>query len=695
YEGKEYYPQQVLTFAEHFSCPLSGFSFGDLTPKLFSSNIRESSCEECSGLGKVHTIGVDLIIPDKKISILDGAIDPLGPLSTGKLAPYRHIVLEKCKCEILSVSQKYNIDLTLPWDLLEEKVQNIILWGEHGKISGFKGVIAYLNESKYGIEKYSLFGKCGKCSGYRLNQKGLSVKIRNKHIGELCTMSVVELIEWFNELERDLTESEISISSEIIQEIVKRLKLIVNVGLGYLSLDRDFSSLSGGEAQRIRLASLIGSGLSGLIYVLDEPSIGLHQRDNKLLIDSLKKLRDLLNTVVVIEHDLDTIEAADYILDIGPEAGPNGGRVVAQGSLEDIALNPDSITGKYLNGDTQICIPVTEDKHFTHWIKINGARKNNLKDVDVQIPIGGFTCITGVSGSGKSTLVREILYPTAMHKIHGNFHTLSECDSISGLEHIDKVIQIDQSPIGRTSTSTPATYIGLFTFIRAWFASMPLAKSRKYTESRFSFNTPGGRCEACKGDGSVKIEMHFLPDIYVKCEECNGKRYNKETLEVTYKGKSIADILEMNVDQALLFFKSAPLIVEKLKSLKMVGMGYVKIGQHSATLSGGESQRIKLSRELSKRSTGNTLYILDEPTTGLHISDIQNLLEVLHSLSSLGNTVIVVEHNMHVIKTADYIIDIGPEGGKFGGRVMGFGSPREIVKNYPDSITAEYLKEYL
>ena len=707
YKDNKYVAGQVLVFSEHFVCPVSGFSVGTIEPKLFSFNAVNSACKYCAGLGKSRTIDVNLVVPNVELSVMEGAIEPVGPIrSPACYSPHESAFVQKCSSEIRNMSKKYGVDLSLPWRSLDAKFRNLILFGDieedsvSGKIGNFKGVIGLLSSSSSGVavektaERYSISSKCTHCSGYRLSPQALSVKINNKHIGEFCAMTVSEAIAWCNALPAKLTEFESAICSRLLYEIVRRLTFLLNVGLGYLTLDRESRTLSGGESQRIKLASQIGSSLTGVLYVLDEPSIGLHQRDNSLLIKTLKNLRDLENTVVVIEHDEETMVSADHIVDVGPGAGVNGGRIVAQGSLDDILLHPDSITGKFLSGRVEI--PFTEgSKSFSNWIRIKGACKNNLRDVDVEIPIGGFTCITGVSGSGKSSLIGDILYPYALNRIYGITPPPAECDAIFGLENIDKVIEIDQSPIGRTPASNPATYVGLFTHIRSWFASLPLAKSRGYTMSRFSFNAKGGRCESCRGDMYVKIEMHFLPDMYVVCEECNGLRYNPETLEVTYKGKSIADVLDMTVDQALEFFSAIPLIREKLEALQSVGMGYIKIGQPSTTLSGGESQRIKMSKELSKRSTGSTLYILDEPTTGLHISDIQNLLQILHRLSEMGNTVVVIEHNMHVIKSADYIIDIGPEGGIDGGQVVGFGSPKDFIKNYPGSVTAQYLAPYL
>ncbi|WP_249548790.1 excinuclease ABC subunit UvrA [Anaplasma phagocytophilum] len=705
YTENKYVEGQVLVFSEHFLCPDSGFNVGAIEPKLFSFNIVNSACQYCMGLGRSRSIDVNMLVPNVELSIIQGAIDPIGPVKPVCYSSYESTFVHKCSSEILAVAEKYGIDISQPWHRLDLKFRNLLMFGnEEGdsnaaKVGIFKGVVGYLSDpenivAEKIVERYSVFRKCPHCAGFRLSPQALSVKIDGKHIGNVCAMTVSETIEWCKELPARLTDFEKQICSKLLDEIIGRLTFLSNVGLGYLTLDRESRTLSGGESQRIKLASHVGSSLTGVLYVLDEPSIGLHQRDNALLIETLKNLRDLENTVVVIEHDEETMMHADHIVDVGPGAGVHGGQIVAQGTLDEILSNTNSMTGRFLSG--KLDIPISDcNKTFSKWIKIRGACKNNLKNVDVTIPIGGFTCVTGVSGSGKSSLIGDILYPYALHKVYGVTPPPRECSGILGLENIDKVIEIDQSPIGRTPASNPATYVGLFTHIRSWFAGLPLAKSRGYTMSRFSFNAKGGRCESCKGDMYMKIEMHFLPDMYVTCEECNGMRYNRETLEVLYKGKSIADVLDMTVDQALDFFSAIPLIREKLESLQSVGMGYIKIGQPSTTLSGGESQRIKMSKELSKRSTGNTLYILDEPTTGLHISDIQNLLQILHRLSDMGNTVVVIEHNLHVIKTADYIIDIGPEGGTNGGEVVGVGSPHELVKNYPNSITAKYLAPYL
>ena len=704
-KSETYHKNQILVFSENFACPETGFSIEEIEPRLFSFNTLYGSCKACSGIGKKYSIDQNLVINDN-LSILEGAIHPIGPIDI-------KVLHHKAKSQfshyyasiILSISKYYNVDLTKPWKELDKNIKDIILFGSKTQIptnyqrnKPFEGIINILNNKEdIAIEKlaeqYLSINTCSECQGFRLRPEALSVKIDNKHIGEFTKLSVVEAISWCKALPSKLNEKQKHIAYKLLEEIIKRLTFLKNVGLGYLTLDRESATLSGGESQRIKLASQIGSGLTGIIYVLDEPSIGLHQRDNTLLINTLKTLRDIGNTVIVVEHDEETITNADYVVDIGPEAGQNGGYVIAHGTPKEVMENNNSITGQYLSNKKTIP-NFKKQKTFNKWIEIIGAHENNLQNINVKIPLNAFTCITGVSGSGKSSLINDTLYKYAINKLNNANCSYGKCISISGLEHIDKVIEIDQTPIGRTPLSNPATYTGLFLHIRSWFAGLPLSKARGYTISRFSFNTKGGRCEACKGDGYVKIEMHFLPDVHVKCEQCKGLRYNKETLEVTHQGKSIADVLNMTVDQAHEFFIDIPLIKEKLDSLRSVGMGYIKIGQTSNTLSGGEAQRIKLSRELSKRSTGKTLYILDEPTTGLHFADIDNLLHVLHKLRDMGNTIIVIEHNLHVIKTAEYIIDIGPNGGEDGGRVVASGTSQEIAKN-PNSITGQYLKHYL
>lgn len=688
--NSEYKNGQMLTFSENFACPESGFTLEEIEPRLFSFNSPYGACAVCNGLGKKLSVDIKLIVPDENLSISEGALRPVGPVLSNAQA--RQWFLQNA---ILSLAESYKFSLDVPWKNIDKKIKDVILFGS--KEAGFEGLFSVL-ESRMDydetlIEQYCSVMSCEACNGFRLKKETLSVKINDSHIGEVAKLSVDDSLEWFQKLPEKLTEQQNQISSKILNEIIKRLTFLKDVGLNYLTIDRESSTLSGGESQRIRLASQIGSGLTGVLYVLDEPSIGLHQCDNDRLIDTLKNLRDMGNTVIVIEHDEDTIMAADHVIDIGPGAGVNGGKVVAEGTSNQIIENPQSITGQYLG--KQRVIPINNRRAQTNrFIQVLGACENNLKNVNVKFPIGNFICVTGISGGGKSSLVIETLYRYLAYKMHGSFAKYGKCIKIEGLEYIDKVIEVDQSPIGRTPASNPATYVGIFTHIRNWFAGLPESRARGYNIGRFSFNTKGGRCEACKGDGHLKIEMHFLPDVYVKCEQCQGKRYNRETLEITYKGKSISDVLNMTIDQACDLFDNLPLVKEKLTSLQEVGLGYIKLGQSSTTLSGGEAQRIKLSKELSKRSTGKTLYILDEPTTGLHFEDINNLLKILHKLVDMGNTVIVIEHNLHVIKTADYIIDIGPEGGAKGGKVVANGTPEEVV-NIPESVTGKYLKQYL
>jgi excinuclease ABC subunit A len=686
--NSEYKNGSILTFSENFACPESGFTLEEIEPRLFSFNSPYGACNVCNGLGKKASIDIKLIIPDENLSISEGALKPIGHILSKTNTS--HSLL---KNSILSLAADLKLNLGVPWKNIDQSVKDLILFGSNK----FQGLVSILeNQMGYDetlVEKYCSLANCKECNGFRLKKEALSVKIDNQHIGEVVRFSVDESLEWFKNLPEKLTEQHKQISDKISSEIIKRLTFLKDVGLNYLTIERESNTLSGGESQRIRLASQIGSGLTGVLYVLDEPSIGLHQCDNDRLIDTLKNLRDMGNTVIVVEHDEDTIMAADYVIDIGPGAGVNGGKVVAEGTPGQIKESLSSITGQYLSGKKEIPIP-TRRKPSSESIKIFNAHENNLKNVDVEFPIRNLICVTGISGGGKSSLVIETLYKYSAHKIHGSSAKYGRCSKIEGLEHVDKIIEVDQSPIGRTPASNPATYVGIFTHIRNWFAGLPESKARGYNVGRFSFNTKGGRCEACKGDGHLKIEMHFLPDVYVKCEHCKGRRYNRETLEVLYEGKSISDVLEMTIDQACDFFKNLPLINEKLISLQEVGLGYIKLGQSSTTLSGGEAQRIKLSKELSKRSTGKTLYILDEPTTGLHFEDINNLLKILHKLVDLGNTVIVIEHNLHVIKIADCIIDIGPEGGIKGGRVVATGTPEEVA-NMPESVTGKYLKKYL
>lgn len=694
---------EILTFSENFACPESGFTLEEIEPRMFSFNSPYGACSSCNGLGKKLSIDVKLIVPDETLSISEGALIPVGPVL--------HKMQTKSgflKNAIFSLAEKYKFSLDVPWNSIEREVKDLIFFGS----SEFHGLAPILEDQmEYDeglIEDYCSLANCKECDGFRLRKEALTVKIGDKHIGKVVRLSVDESLDWFKELPEKLTEQQKQISNKILSEIIKRLTFLKDVGLNYLTIDRESNTLSGGESQRIRLASQIGSGLTGVLYVLDEPSIGLHQCDNDRLINTLKNLRDMGNTVIVVEHDEDTIMAADHVIDIGPGAGVNGGKIVAQGTpavdgygkrviikdeKDKSEKNFNSITEQYLSGEKEISTPAR--KSLTDkFIEVFGASENNLKNIYVKFPLGNLICVTGISGGGKSSLVIETLYKYSAHKIHNSSTRYGKCNKITGLEYIDKVIEVDQSPIGRTPASNPATYVGIFTHIRNWFAGLSESKTRGYNIGRFSFNTKGGRCEACRGDGHLKIEMHFLPDVYVKCEQCRGRRYNRETLEVTYQGKSISDVLDMTIDQACDFFKNLPIIQEKLVSLHEVGLGYIKLGQSSITLSGGEAQRIKLSKELSKRSTGRTLYILDEPTTGLHFEDINNLLKILHELVNKGNTVIVIEHNLHVIKTADYIIDIGPEGGIKGGEVVAAGTPKEVI-NIPKSVTGEYLKPYL
>ncbi|MCA4774978.1 excinuclease ABC subunit UvrA [Wolbachia endosymbiont of Mansonella ozzardi] len=686
----EYRNDQVLTFSENFACPESGFTLEEIEPRLFSFNSPYGACCSCNGLGKKLAIDIKLIVPDETLSISEGALRPVGLMLRQVHTGYGFL-----KNVILSLAENCKFGLDVPWKNIDQVAKDVILFGS--REMRFQGLVSILeNQMDYDetlIERYCSIVHCKECAGCRLRKEALTVKIDGRHIGEISRLSIDESLKWFENLPGKLTEQQKQISNKILSEIIKRLTFLKNVGLNYLTLDRESGTLSGGESQRIRLASQIGSGLTGVLYVLDEPSIGLHQCDNDRLIATLRNLKDIGNTVIVVEHDEDTIMAADYVIDIGPGAGVNGGKIVAEGTPDQVQRNPESITGQYLSGKREISIPERR-KQTTQFIKVINACENNLKNINVEFPIGNFICVTGISGGGKSSLVIETLYKYSAHKIYNSSAKYGKCDKIEGLEYIDKIIEIDQSPIGRTPASNPATYVGMFTHIRNWFAGLPESKARGYNIGRFSFNTKGGRCEACKGDGHLKIEMHFLPDVYVKCEQCKGQRYNRETLEITFKGKSISNVLDMTIDQAYDFFENLPVVKEKLVSLKEVGLGYITLGQPSTTLSGGEAQRIKLSKELSKRFTGRILYILDEPTTGLHFEDVNNLLKMLHKLVDLGNTVIVIEHNLHVIKTADYVIDIGPEGGVKGGEVVAVGTPEEIV-DIPRSVTGKYLKPYL
>ncbi len=699
-------PERIL-FSEKFACPVSGFTIPEIEPRLFSFNNPYGACPACGGLGIEQHIDEDLVIPDKEMTLRKGAIAPWAKSSS----PYYVQTLT-------ALGKFYKFTLDTKWKDLPKKTQGAILHGsgeEEIKFSyedgvrsydtkkPFEGVITNLNrrfretESEWAREelaKYFSDVPCEACHGYRLKPEALCVKIGGKHIGEISEMSVRRAGEWFETVPKALNTQQNEIAARVLKEIRERLSFLLDVGLNYLTLARSSGTLSGGESQRIRLASQIGSGLTGVLYVLDEPSIGLHQRDNARLLDTLKRLRDLGNTVIVVEHDEDAIRLADHVLDIGPGAGMHGGHIVAQGTPDDIMRNPKSLTGKYLTGELSVDIPERRPPNHRRTIKVINARGNNLKNVSAEIPLGLFTCVTGVSGGGKSTLLIDTLYKAIARKLNNASEGAAPHDRIEGLEHIDKIIDIDQSPIGRTPRSNPATYTGAFTPIREWFAGLPEAKARGYEPGRFSFNVKGGRCEACEGDGVIKIEMHFLPDVYVTCDVCKGKRYNRETLEVLFKGKSIADVLDMTVEEAADFFKAVPRVRETFKTLHRVGLDYIHVGQQATTLSGGEAQRVKLAKELSKRATGRTLYILDEPTTGLHFHDVKKLLEVLHELVSQGNTVVVIEHNLEVIKTADWVIDLGPEGGDGGGEIVAWGPPEDIVKA-PRSYTGKFLAPVL
>ena len=695
-------------FSQNYACPDCGIGFEELTPRMFSFNNPFGACPACAGIGYLMKMDEDLIIPDKNKTLYDG-VKAFGASTMKKSETMAKMYFE-------SIAKHYNVDISVPIKKLPREFLDKILYGtgtekidfSYTSASGtrkfkspFEGVIPTL-ERRYAetksqgmrdfYEYYMTNSHCTECNGARLNKTSLAVRVKDKNINELTEMSITKIKEYLESLE--LSKKDAFIAEPILKELSKRLQFLIDVGLDYLTLSRPAGTLSGGEAQRIRLATQIGSGLTGVLYILDEPSIGLHQRDNSKLIDTLKKLRDMGNTVVVVEHDEDTMYAADEIIDIGPGAGVHGGNVMAQGNVEEIKNSPNSITGKYLSGRIRIPIPEKRRKSNGKSLEIKGATEHNLKNIDVKFPLGLFTCVTGVSGSGKSTLVNEILYKYAAREINGSTEKPGKCKEVKGLKNIDKIINIDQSPIGRTPRSNPATYTGVFDLIRDIFAGTNEAKMRGYTKGRFSFNVSGGRCEACSGDGILKIEMHFLPDVYVPCEVCKGKRYNKETLEVKYKGKSISDVLNMTVEEGLEFFANIPKIKTKLQTLYDVGLGYIKLGQPSTTLSGGEAQRIKLATELSKRATGKTLYILDEPTTGLHIADVHKLVEILQRLVETGNSIIVIEHNLDLIKTADYIIDLGPEGGDRGGEIVGVGTPEQICRNNR-SYTGKFLEKYL
>ena len=696
-----------ILFSANYACPVSGFTIEEIEPRLFSFNNPKGACNKCDGLGTQYFIDEELVIPDKNLSINDGAIAPWSKKSTP--SPYYFQTL-------FALSNHYNVSLDIKWKDLPKDFKNIILNGsENDEIEflyddgsrtfktkkPFEGIINNLKRRyietdsswmRNEIEKFQSISDCESCSGYRLNDEALSVKINNMHIGQLTSLSIKDAKNWFVKLEKKLNKKEKEIAKNIIKEIMERLSFLENVGLGYLTLSRTSGTLSGGESQRIRLASQIGSGLTGVLYVLDEPSIGLHQRDNKKLLSTLKRLKDLGNTVIIVEHDEETMNFADYIIDVGPKAGIHGGHLVAEGNIEQIKKNKNSITGQYLSGKKSIEVrkkrKIDNDKKIT----IKGASGNNLKKINAEFPLGRFICVTGVSGSGKSTLLFQTLYRAMNRTLNNSQNSPMKYDSIDGVHLIDIIININQSPIGRTPRSNPATYTGAFSPIRDWFCGLPESKARGYKPGRFSFNVKGGRCEACQGDGLIKIEMHFLPDVYVQCDQCKGKRYNRETLEIKYRENSISDVLEMTVDEAHELFKAVPSIREKMETLKRVGLGYIKVGQQATTLSGGEAQRIKLAKELAKKATGRTFYVLDEPTTGLHFHDVKKLLSVLHELVDQGNTVAIIEHNLDVIKTSDWIIDVGPEGGDNGGLIVAQGTPEEIIKT-KKSYTGKFLKE--
>ncbi|MDQ0565499.1 excinuclease ABC subunit UvrA [Erythrobacter citreus] len=706
-------PANRIVFSEKFSCPVSGFTIEEVEPRLFSFNAPQGACPTCDGIGEKQLFDPQLVVPNEALSLKKGAVVPWA--KSNPPSPYYMQVLA-------SLAKEYEFDLTTPWQEFDAEIRDIILHGTKGRAipltfkdgrksytvkKPFEGVIGNLNRRMLQTEsawmreelaKFQTAQPCETCNGKRLNPKALSVKIPGPagptDIATPTQMSVADAKAWFLGLDGHLTDQQAQIAKAILKEINERLGFLDNVGLDYLNLDRTSGTLSGGESQRIRLASQIGSGLSGVLYVLDEPSIGLHQRDNDRLLETLKRLRDLGNTVIVVEHDEDAIRAADYVVDLGPGAGVHGGEVVAEGTLKQVLKNKKSLTAAYLTGRREIAVPAKRRKGNGHKLTVHGARANNLANVTASLPLGTFTCVTGVSGSGKSSFTIDTLYASAARELNGARIVAGAHDKVTGLEYCDKVIEIDQSPIGRTPRSNPATYTGAFTQIRDWFAGLPESQARGYKPGRFSFNVKGGRCEACQGDGLIKIEMHFLPDVYVTCEQCGGKRYNRETLEVKFKGHSIADVLDMTIEDAEEFFKAVPPIRDKMHMLNEVGLGYVKVGQQATTLSGGEAQRVKLAKELAKRSTGQTLYILDEPTTGLHFEDVRKLLEVLHRLVEQGNSVVVIEHNLDVIKTADHVLDLGPGGGVRGGQVVAEGVP-EHVATVEGSYTGHYLKPLL
>ncbi len=696
-----------LMFSEKFACPVSGFTISEIEPRLFSFNNPFGACPTCDGLGTQKAIDPTMIVPDESLTLKNGAIAPWSKSSS----PYYNQTLD-------ALGAAYGFKSGDRWRDLSEEAREAILYGTGSRevqfayddglrsyrtTKPFEGVIPNLERrwketdsawSREEIERFMSGTPCPACNGYRLKPEALAVKIGGLHIGQVTEKSIRHADAWFRDIDKTFNEKQTEIAARILKEIRERLRFLNDVGLDYLALSRNSGTLSGGESQRIRLASQIGSGLTGVLYVLDEPSIGLHQRDNEQLLKTLRHLRDLGNTVIVVEHDEDAILTADYVVDIGPAAGIHGGEIIAQGTPADIMASPKSLTGKYLSGEIEVAVPSERRKINKKRIKIVGARGNNLKNVSAEIPLGTFTAVTGVSGGGKSTFLIETLFKAASRRIMGSREHPADHDRIDGLEFLDKVIDIDQSPIGRTPRSNPATYTGAFTPIRDWFAGLPEAKARGYQPGRFSFNVKGGRCEACQGDGVIKIEMHFLPDVYVTCDVCHGKRYNRETLEVLFKGKSIADVLDMTVEEGAEFFAAVPAVRDKLQTLAKVGLGYIHVGQQANTLSGGEAQRIKLAKELSRKATGRTLYILDEPTTGLHFHDVAKLLEVLHELVDQGNTVVVIEHNLEVIKTADWVIDLGPHGGDGGGEIVAVGRPEDIVEA-ERSYTGQFLRELL
>jgi excinuclease ABC subunit A len=702
-------------FSARFACPVSGFSIEEIEPRLFSFNAPQGACPACDGLGVKMFFDPEMVVPDDRLSLAEGAIAPWSD-SSGQ---YYMQTLE-------SIAKHFKVKMSVPWRDLPKKVRDTILHGSGGEsiamryddgirqyqtTKPFEGVIPNLDRRwketdsswvREELERFQRESKCETCNGARLKPEALAVKIAGLNISQTTEFSIGDAVKWFLELAPKLTPKQREIAARILKEINERLGFLDNVGLSYLTLNRTSGTLSGGESQRIRLASQIGSGLTGVLYVLDEPSIGLHQRDNERLLKTLTRLRDLGNTVLVVEHDEDAIRSADYLVDMGPGAGAHGGNVVAQGTPEEVMRNSASLTGQYLSGFRQVPIPKVRreppgppgGKGGGRWLTIKGVRENNLQNVTASIPLGTFTCVTGVSGSGKSTLIIETLYKALARRLNGAREHPGVHSGLDGVGHLDKIVDIDQSPIGRTPRSNPATYTGAFSPIRDWFSQLPESTERGYKPGRFSFNVKGGRCEACQGDGVIKIEMHFLPDVYVQCDVCKGKRYNRETLEIHFRGKSIADVLEMTVDEGVEFFKAVPVIRDKMLTLQQVGLGYIHIGQQATTLSGGEAQRVKLAKELSRRATGRTVYILDEPTTGLHFEDVRKLLEVLHRLVESGNTVIVIEHNLEVIKTADWVLDLGPDGGSGGGRLIAEGPPEEIVK-VAESYTGQYLARML